>query len=92
MSHSTEPPAGIADRPEAGLDSAALGVSLAKFRDPLQIPPVLRPAGPGALTVRMQTALVRLHSELPPTRVWTYEGSFPGPTIEVQRGERLRVA
>ncbi|MGH3540714.1 MAG: multicopper oxidase domain-containing protein [Pseudonocardiaceae bacterium] len=34
---------------------------------------------------------MRLHSELPATRVWAYNGSFPGPTIEVRRGERLRV-
>jgi len=34
---------------------------------------------------------VRLHSELPPTDVWTYEGHLPGPTIEVRRGQHVRV-
>ncbi|MGH3602552.1 MAG: multicopper oxidase domain-containing protein [Pseudonocardiaceae bacterium] len=64
---------------------------LTKFRDPLQIPPVLRPSPMQLLTIRMRTTQVRLHSELPATRVWAYNGSFPGPTIEVRRGERLRV-
>jgi FtsP/CotA-like multicopper oxidase with cupredoxin domain len=33
-----------------------------------------------------------LHSQLPVTEVWAYEGQFPGPTIEVRSGKRLRVA
>lgn len=80
------------DRPMAGTDVTPRGVRLTKFRDPLQIPPVLRPSPAQLLTVRMRTVDARLHSELPPTRVWAYNGSFPGPTIEVRRGERLRVA
>lgn len=80
------------DRPMAGTDVTPGGVRLTKFRDPLQIPPVLRPSPGQLLTVRMRAVDARLHSELPPTRVWAYNGSFPGPTIEVRRGERLRVA
>jgi FtsP/CotA-like multicopper oxidase with cupredoxin domain len=34
---------------------------------------------------------MRLHSELPPSRVWAYDGLVPGPTIEVRRGQRLRI-
>ncbi|GAA2993967.1 multicopper oxidase domain-containing protein [Kitasatospora albolonga] len=64
---------------------------LTKFLDPLRIPEVLRPGPDGELTVRQVSAEVRLHSQLPPTPMWTYEGTFPGPTIEVRRGERLRV-
>ncbi|WP_245974658.1 multicopper oxidase family protein [Thermomonospora umbrina] len=63
--------------------------TLTKFADPLRIPPLLR-AG-GTITIRKKAATVRLHSQLPLTPVWTYEGSFPGPTIEVQRGQKLRV-
>ncbi|WP_018686241.1 multicopper oxidase family protein [Actinokineospora enzanensis] len=68
---------------------------LAKFLDPLRIPPVLRPhAWPtqDQITLTMKTARVRLHSQLPPTALWTYEGQFPGPIIEVRSGKRLRVA
>jgi FtsP/CotA-like multicopper oxidase with cupredoxin domain len=68
---------------------------LTKFVDPLRIPPTLRPqhgyhAPP--LHVEMQATEMKLHSELPPTPLWTYEGHFPGPTIEVRRGERAWVA
>lgn len=66
----------------------------AKFIDPLRIPPVVRPhddASVRRLTVRMRSAWVRLHSELPTTRVWAYDGLLPGPTIEVRRGQRVLV-
>lgn len=71
------------------------GLRLQKFLDPLYIPPVICvPPGrrPAQLEITMRAAWVRLHSQLPPTRVWAYNGSFPGPTIEVQSGRRLRVS
>ncbi|MFG3323387.1 multicopper oxidase family protein [Streptomyces sp. NPDC048171] len=77
-----------------GPEPSADGLLLTKFRDPLRTPPVLRPrdrGGHDALTVRMRTADVTVHSELPAVRMWTYEGSYPGPTIETVRGRRLRV-
>ncbi|WP_240777302.1 multicopper oxidase family protein [Nonomuraea basaltis] len=67
---------------------------LTKFVDRLPIPPVIKPQRRGSLwelTIRMRVAQRRLHSELPPTRLWTYEGGFPGPTIDVERGQRVRV-
>jgi FtsP/CotA-like multicopper oxidase with cupredoxin domain len=67
---------------------------LTKFADPLRIPPVVRPHSWGrlaSLTVRMRSTQVRLHSQLPPTTVWAYDGHFPGPTIEVHRKQRLRI-
>ncbi|MGF1427154.1 multicopper oxidase family protein [Kitasatospora sp. LaBMicrA B282] len=88
-------PAGPTDPPRLGT-----------FRDPLPIPPVLRPHHPvglphlvhpngedrpAELRLQLRSSHRRLHSELPPTPLWTYEGSFPGPTIEVRRGQRLRV-
>jgi FtsP/CotA-like multicopper oxidase with cupredoxin domain len=67
---------------------------LEKFLDPLHIAPVIRVA-PGGQTTQLEIALrttwVRLHSQLPPTHVWAYNGSFPGPTIDVRRGQKLRV-
>ncbi|MFH0246467.1 multicopper oxidase family protein [Streptomyces sp. HK10] len=78
-----------------GPEPSADGLKLTKFKDPLREPPVLRPRGHGRheeLTVRMRTADVTLHSELPPVPMWTYEGVYPGPTIETVRGRRLRVA
>ena len=70
---------------------------LTPFRDHLRVPAVLRPKGgghgsPATLSVRMVARRVQLHSELPPTDVWTYEGHLPGPTIEVlpEAGPALR--
>ncbi|KUF14891.1 multicopper oxidase family protein [Streptomyces silvensis] len=64
---------------------------LKPFRDPLPVPRVLRGRG-GALTVSMREARLKLHAQLPPTRLWTYEGSHVGPTVEARRGRRLRIA
>ncbi|WP_030373701.1 O-aminophenol oxidase PhsA [Streptomyces rimosus] len=67
---------------------------LTPFIDALRVPPVLRPGRKEALRgidIDQTTTWVRLHSELPPTKVWAYDGHYPGPTIEVRRGRRLRV-
>src|SRR5258706_6125649 len=70
-------------------------MSLTRFTDCLRIPPTVRPQMTAdqryMLRVHMRPARVQLHSELPPSDVWTYEGSLPGPTIEVSRGQRLQV-
>jgi spore coat protein A len=72
----------------------ATGTGLTKFIDPLRIPPLWRSdSGQHGqhLTVEMRATELKLHSELPPTPLWTYGGDFPGPTIEVRRGQPLRV-
>ncbi|WP_374774025.1 multicopper oxidase domain-containing protein [Streptomyces sp. NBC_01310] len=87
-------PAAAAATP-GGPEPSAAGLKLTKFKDPLRIPPVLRPRAAGGhdeLTVRLRTADVTLHSELPPVTMWTYEGVYPGPTIETVSGRPLRVA
>ena len=79
-------PLPVADGPTFGLT---------RFLDPLRVPPLIRPHSwwhQDTLTVTMVRTAVRLHSQLPPTAVWTYDGHFPGPTIEVRSGRRLRVS
>ncbi|TVT27570.1 phenoxazinone synthase [Amycolatopsis rhizosphaerae] len=71
-------------------------MSLTKFADPLRVPPVVRPrpvgeSGLSRLTVPMRATRVSLHSELPSTPAWTYAGHLPGPTIEVRRGQPVRI-
>ncbi|WP_234020658.1 multicopper oxidase family protein [Streptomyces sp. 142MFCol3.1] len=66
--------------------------TLTPFKDPLRIPPTLRPAGKGVTEIDLVEATLRLHSQMPATRLWTYEGHFPGPTIEARRGHKFRVA
>ena len=64
--------------------------SLERFVDPLPLPKRLMPEGTGRDGVQYHVRVLeftqRLHSQLPPTRLWGYEGQYPGPTIEAQRG------
>jgi spore coat protein A, manganese oxidase len=66
---------------------------LSKFVDELPILPVLKPRRKDQFhtyyKVKMTEFKQSLHSELPPTTVWGYEGSYPGPTIEVESGEKV---
>jgi FtsP/CotA-like multicopper oxidase with cupredoxin domain len=65
---------------------------LRPFVDPLPAPPrLLAREHDGRLSVRMRAASHRFHRDLPASRVWTYEGTIPGPTIEAERGLAVRV-
>jgi FtsP/CotA-like multicopper oxidase with cupredoxin domain len=63
---------------------------LTKFLDPLRVPAVIRPRE-REVEIHMRRTDVRLHSQLPPTTVWAFNGEFPGPTIDVRSGRELRV-
>ena len=69
--------------------------SLTRFKDCLRVPPILHPHKTDDqryhLRIQMRPAQVQLHSELPPSEVWTYEGLLPGPTIEVARGQHVQI-
>ncbi|WP_042414196.1 multicopper oxidase family protein [Streptacidiphilus anmyonensis] len=67
---------------------------LTKFADPLRIPPHLRADRADSVarfTLRTEGVSLRLHAQLPPTPLWTYEGHFPGPVLDLHRGQRARV-
>ncbi|MBA6437031.1 multicopper oxidase family protein [Streptomyces sp. GMR22] len=81
-------------RPETRTGRRPLGrgeTELVPFADALPVPPVLRPGGTEELDIVLKAVTVRLHAQLPPTRVWTYDGHLPGPTIEVRSGRSVRV-
>jgi len=72
------------------------------FVDPLPIPSVLRPVGMAPnphgkdrlspyYEVSMLQVQQKLHRDLPPTTVWGYQGSYPGPSFEVRRGQPIAV-
>ncbi|MGX1133998.1 FtsP/CotA-like multicopper oxidase with cupredoxin domain [Streptomyces glaucescens] len=68
---------------------------LTPYVAPLPVPPVLRPQGDDVLReteIALRPTWVRLHPQLPPTLMWGYDGQVPGPTIEVRRGQRVRIA
>ncbi|MGB3442018.1 MAG: multicopper oxidase domain-containing protein [Actinophytocola sp.] len=85
----------VITQPTQTVTATGPNYGLTKFLDPLRIPPLVRPHSwwhQDEITINMTTARTRLHSQLPATTVWAYEGQFPGPTIEVRSGKRLRIA
>ncbi|MBO1334393.1 multicopper oxidase family protein [Streptomyces sp. VRA16 Mangrove soil] len=61
---------------------------------PLPIPPVLRPAASRAGGDRYEITQREVDAEVLPgtrTRLWTYNGTFPGPTVESRRGRTVHV-
>ena len=65
---------------------------LTPFVDPLPLPPRwLARERAGRLEVRIRCGVHRFHRDLPESRIWGFEGSVPGPTIEAERGHRVRV-
>src|SRR6266498_2554056 len=65
---------------------------LMPFVDALPLPPRrLADEHQGWLRVHIRAASHRFHRDLPQSRVWTYDGSVPGPTIEAERGHPVRV-
>src|SRR5579884_373968 len=92
------PGSGPAARPRPPLHPE----SLARFVDPLPIPPRKSPEGlrPDPrdgrrqipfYRVSMREARVQVHRDLPATSFWTYDGTMPGPTFETRAGQPLLV-
>jgi FtsP/CotA-like multicopper oxidase with cupredoxin domain len=64
------------------------------FSVPLPIPPVLAPTESTVDGDRYEIVQREVDAEILPgvaTRLWTYDGSFPGPTIESRRGRPVTV-
>ncbi len=74
-------------------------VTLKPYVDRLPIPPRIRAGASGGAassggvtTIRMGAFRQKVHRDLPPTMLWGYNNSWPGPTIEAQRGQPISVA
>jgi spore coat protein A, manganese oxidase len=75
---------------------------LARFVDRLPVPPLLRatetkpdPRDPSRqvhyLRIAMRESQIKVHRDLPPSKMWAYNGSVPGPTIEARTGQGLSI-
>jgi len=73
---------------------------LAHFVNPLPTMPTATPSGSRAASdgavapyyqMRMSEFYHQVHRDLPPTRVWGFNGSSPGPTFEVRSGSPVLV-
>ena len=71
--------------------------TLTKYLDPLPNPlsnvisPTTITRGYDVYDVTMSQFSQQLHSQLPATTVWGYNGTYPGPTFDVQRGRMIKV-
>ena len=71
--------------------------TLTKYIDPLPNPlhNLIAPSGMldgvPLYDVSISQFRQQLHSELPPSTVWGYNGAYPGPTFNVNRGQPLKV-
>ncbi|MES9604408.1 multicopper oxidase domain-containing protein [Actinomadura sp. NPDC000929] len=64
------------------------------FQVPLPLPPVLKPVATTGGIDRYEITQREVTAEVLPgvrTPLWTYEGTFPGPTIESRRGRPVSV-
>ena len=68
-------------------------VKLTRYVDPLPIPPVIRSSGrpDEVVEIEMRQFQQKVHRDLPPTTLWGYNSSWPGPTIEAQSGQPLNI-
>ncbi|WP_306060795.1 multicopper oxidase family protein [Natronococcus wangiae] len=68
---------------------------LEKWVDKVPRPSVAEPTGTKDgqpyYEIEMSEVEQKLHSDLPATTVWGYDGQFPGPTIEAEQGEPIYV-
>ncbi len=68
---------------------------LERYIDPLPIPKRLRSYGTSQgkiqYRIRMLECRQQLHSQLPPTTLWGFEGQYPGPTIEALQNRPIGV-
>jgi spore coat protein A len=88
--------------PESAPPSMLHPERLAPFVDELPIPKIARTQESAAdpehpdrkiplYRIGMREAQVRVHRDLPPTRMWGYDGIVPGPTFDVRAGHPLLI-
>jgi spore coat protein A len=67
-----------------------LTAPLAPFDDALPVPRrLIATEHQGRLSVHIRAGVHRFHRDLPESRIWGYDGTVPGPTIETERGELM---
>lgn len=67
---------------------------IAPFQQPLTVPPVARPVSSTRDTDYYQITMRRVDAEIIPgtrTKIWGYDGIFPGPTIKARAGRQVIV-
>jgi FtsP/CotA-like multicopper oxidase with cupredoxin domain len=75
--------------------AAQVSPTLEKYVQPLPIPDVREPdgkhRGADSYEIPITEFTQNLHPDLPDTTLWGFDGVYPGPLIERQRNQRMRV-
>ena len=77
-----------------GWSGSSGGTTITPFSSPLKIPPVLPPARTDTTTDYYNVNIQSGSASIVPgktTPLWTYNGSFPGPTIVANKGRAVSV-
>jgi spore coat protein A, manganese oxidase len=85
---------GVSGRSSTGLTLPSRAPVPRPFQRRLTVPPVLRPTRSDATTDHYDITQVVARAAILPglsTPLWTYNGSFPGPTIRSRRGRAVQV-
>ncbi|MBT8421543.1 MAG: multicopper oxidase family protein, partial [Gammaproteobacteria bacterium] len=87
---------GAPQEPGSQCSDVEVDCGLEPFVDALPIPGVLapigmRPDGTPQYEITVLSAQQQLHNELPLTELWTYNGAYPGFTIEARVDEPVEV-
>jgi spore coat protein A len=91
------PPSTAQSTASGATPSEVKTVTLAPYVDALPIPPRFAAWGGAGgaskpVTIRMGAFRQKVHRDLPPTTLWGYNSSWPGPTIEVRRDRPITIA
>jgi spore coat protein A len=78
-----------------GVSKAQSSPLLERYVDPLRVPELARPLDDtdaiAQYAIRMTQFEQKVHRDLPPTTLWGYNGTWPGPTIEARTGRPIEV-
>ena len=87
--------AGLAFAPWIGETTKAASPTLRKYVSPLAVPAVAQPTHiedrVAQYSIEMTEFRRNVHPDLPPTTLWGYDGTWPGPTFETRTGRPIRV-
>src|SRR5690242_14390241 len=75
------------------LNDMKIGARAAAFTDALPIPPrLVIPPGEKDTMIRLTPVSNHIYPGAPnPTQMWGYNGTSPGPTIEVEKDQPVRI-
>lgn len=67
--------------------------SLTPYVDALTVPAVIQPGQhpENVVQIHIREFHQKVHRDLPPTRLWGYNGAWPGPTFEARTGQPFSV-